>query len=696
MSFSEKNSGESYLKELARIIYDNSADIVLRLIAEQFPEGTVGHYLVTTNSVDSLTNLIFAPGAGRARALLLRSPPTGLNPDLVTLLTNNLLDIEPAIVPTPTDELSIEFAYGLRDIYLRLYREFNNQPYGPCSGLKIFYPSKNPNKRYIIASVANGTVIIDGDKFSKINGPISYKEAVKKEIVISFLPSTWNLWHEYAQVGDYIYHMQEAFVVSNGLQIIDITNICEPKIIRGKNINERDLGVFSGFLFQGAHFITSENDRPIVWVNGVTTFQAYLPENDILIRSTFMSEQVKDDSNNRLEPIPLVTEVKSVKQRKLPKNLKAHSKLAFIAEEENFDEQLRHEAVPLNPRIVLGLDVSDPANPVIIAKWRRAYAHDIQILKRSGKYYAFMVDVFNESIYIVNVTDPSEIDETGFYSMWTNPPLQILHLVNTTATAEKNPILGNANEDAQINFPHSIYFSPCGNFAYVFNENRDAPVYVLDISNFHRIRIINRFLLPRWGTTIHEAKLEFCPELELLRLWVSAYEAGVMVFDLYLNPSNLKLIGWNEASIRTSPDGDIPTLSGGFDRSGFWSFQPLAKKNLGAGSSIGSRFTCQVEREGRGVSEDSATVLLQLVDPYSCDLKHINFKVNRSPCLYPLKVPNPTIPYRCENIIVSEPSIKVSDNKWTKCLETDPMAFVSNGYLLDYNSRVIRDLIKDC
>lgn len=665
---STPTTDNKYLKEISRIIYPNSSDIVVPLF------NTVPILAGSPNFLDS-------PALFISILTLIYTPEQFQQNDEFTLMAG------PDVVPISKNDY-----YGVLNALYQLYTQHSDQPYGPTSGMTVFYDTCNHNKRYYIAGVVNGTVIIDADKLAKACGPMTYQKAVDECIVTAFVPSTWNVWHEYTQVGPYIYHIQESYMVSNGLQIIDLTDPHHPRVVKGNNITLGDPNPASRLHtlqryhdyypgnFAGAHFLVAENNRPYVWINGISSFDMF-DQTPLFVPQTLACEApdltpltaenicacgplsldpkncCRRDHENTVPCVvpfackPLNKPTNGVngvnythgkvgahgaKKKQAQKadrlaTIRATQKEVFSKKEVQaalrwdmgigkirpsqsllkklvkaqqapirvqHDEHTPQPVTPQSsrPRIVIGYEVLHPETPKPVSQWRRTYVHDVKVLKRYDQYFLIFSAVANESIYVINATDPCNIDPLKYFSSLCIPPVQ-----GPTAT-DPEPL---------INFPHSTDISACGNFIYLTGEAVFVPLYVIDSSDLSNMRIVYEFQLPRHGSIIHEGRREVCPHKKIDRIWYAAYDAGVFVVDIAKNPAMPQLLGWNEATVRTTPKGPVPVRCfNGF--CGFWSFIPAVKDGLAAGSSIGSQPTTSAQLQGEGLGDDAATVLLQL------------------------------------------------------------------------------------
>lgn len=584
----KKSCKEKYLKEVCRIVYEDSTDIVV----DAFNTPILSKYDVT-----SWFNLIFENDLGLA--------------DRITnIYTPQQFDRRNEFVVNGVIFTKAEYLDYVAVLY-KLWSKFNATPYGPCSGCDIFYSYKYPNNRFLISSTTNGTVIIDGNKLEQVKGQITYNEAVAQGVVIKFIPSTWNTWHEYIQVDNYIYHTQEDMAASNGLQIIDMNDPFNPFVIKGDNLtfvdnNHRWHDRYPGN-FQGAHFPQKENYRPFVWINGTTPLDAWKQEFKFLFPTNF-----------ECEPIP--------GQERTEQTANATKKSV------NFKHPLSaHDRDASHPygRIVFGYDVCQPTNPTIIANWHRVYAHDAKVLKKGCKYYLVMSAIFNESVYFIDITDPYNVNPIEKILFFCLPKLQ------------GAPNLTGAVDGFEC-IPHSVYFSECGKFMYLFNENFDLNLYVFDIQDIQSMRIIDEYRIPRFGSIMHEARREFIPSRGIDRLVVSAYDAGGLILDIKKNPAKPELLGWNQSAIQKFEGAIIqPNLL----EDGFWSLVAMGQDDYSFGAIIGG---------GNGGVPTPATVLLQLRG--------------------------------------SNPDCKKSKNVYSKCEMLEAIAlndvFGSNDVKLDYLSRV--------
>lgn len=672
----------SYLKELNRIIFPNSAGVFVPLLRQTVRQAFFNFSLIlfggdvelaegfTQENIDTIISYEDYPFSllGLVGVRLVRAATREL---AITLIAETFgLDPEGADVRAVIDALIT----AVTNFELSLFTQFTSQPFGPLSGSQVYFPLSDLSRRIYVQGVVNGTIIIDADRAAKIEGNLTYEQAVAKKIILAYIPSTWNVWHEYVQVGNYIYHIQEAFPVTTGLQIIDLSCPLNPVIVQGAQVSRQEKGIYSGFLFQGAHFLSAETQRPIVWFNGVTPINVNPAIVNQLPRN-FQCEFAREGANNTLEPLeetPNVPEVASLNritlhQHKRFVNLDViHNSLVAQIDNKGFSVQ-RHPGdskdasrqAPTDPRIVFGYDVSDPTDPALLATWYHAYVHDIQILKRGECYYAFMVAIFNEAIYVVDVTRPCNVNPLDYLAFFCFPPQQLIGWIDNSPDVSLTKTV-----------PHSVYFSDCGNLAYIFGENTNIPIYTLDISDLTRMRIVDRFLLPRIGSLLHEARLEHCPDLGIARLWVSAYETGAVVLDLEHDWSEPELLAWNEAIVKTTPKGPIPVLCLGQAACGFWAHVPIVKNGISLAGSIGSRFSDEQQARGVGLSEDSAIVTFQLVKDNVCTTKKGKCKCKGSQCEIKL-----------------EPAVYADNEDWIKCILHQPKAYVTNPTVLSYISR---------
>ena len=611
-----ENLKDTFIQEVSRIIYPSSSDIVTEVYPFDIPT--------------PLQNFTQFTG--------------GLDPQFRDALSMFFTHLWTPEEYATQDEFDY-FGYILTkadytaftNALLRLYNDFGDIPYGGLSGLGVFYNPKYPCNRFVAQGAVNGTVFIDTNELMKYKGPMTYAEAVQRRVVIAFIKSTWSIWHEYAQVGPYLYHIVEHYPVSTGVQIINIEDPYHPFVANGTTLTQGAIGEwanFSGGLVQGAHFISVENTRPYLYLAGATPFNASLrPLGSQLFGDTITCEPnpFTDSEDPHSHPptdevsmnqVNIMDEINEIQQLDFTSHVKLTLMLNKLREHSKRANLLAHPELPdphpelpshthesLTNRIGLIYNVSNPAIPRFVSSWNRTYAHDMQVVKRGDRYIMVAAAIFNESFYFVDVTYPETLQKNDQISHYCIPPLSGAHLA-------RGGVHGPAF--AFVNVPHSIYFDCTGRFMYSFNENTDLPMYVWDICDFLNVKIINQFYLPRYGTLMHEAKREVCHPLGIDRLTISAYEAGVLTVDIFDRPVHPSLLGWNIASTRTSPVGNIQlACEGGF--CGFWGHQPLNLDGYSVGGLRGGRFTTETERAGLGLSEDSATVLFQLLKTPECE-----------------------------------------------------------------------------
>ena len=564
-----RNKGK-YLKEVCRIVYDDSTQIV----TDAFNTCLLSKYEITT-----WFSLIFESDLGLIDRLTNMYTPTEFD-------ASATFDILGLIF---TKEEYLEYVAVLYN----LLRNYSTVPYGPCSGCDIYYSYKHPNTRFLIASVTNGTIIIDGNKLAKEKGQMSYNQAVSKGIIIKFIPSTWNTWHEYIQVGHYIYHIQEDRAVSNGMQIINMCDPYDPYVSKGNNLtfdnnNHRWHDRYTGN-FQGAHFLQKENYRPYVWINGATPLDAWKKEYAFMFPTNYECETIMTDDRS-------IAKTKAIKPKTITKDIttKATTTKNALNSRHPTTDKIRESSHPYG-RVVFGYDVCEPKTPKIIAIWHRVYAHDAKVLKRGCKYYLVMSAIFNESIYFIDITNPCHVD----------PLDKILYFCLPKLQGYPN-LIGNEGFEA---IPHSVYFSECGNFMYLFNENYDLNIYIFDISDICNARIIDEYRIPRFGSIIHEARREFIPSRGIDRLVIAAYDAGGIILDIHKNPAKPKLIGWNQSAIQ-KVNGAI--IQSNILEDGYWSLVAMGQDDYSFGGIMGGG------ANGVGGIPNSATVLLQLSNSDPC------------------------------------------------------------------------------
>jgi hypothetical protein len=499
-----------------------------------------------------------------------------------------------------------------------LWENYNDVPYGAFSGGYVFtHPISG--KKVGVAGAKNGTLFIDIDKMSQFSGSMTYEEAVLNGIVILFSPSTWNLWHEYSQVDNFVIHIQEELPVSNGIQVFDLSDPYNPIVLTGKNSDLFD-GSFIGQphrihdwntpgQIQGAHFLEVERNvgvnRDVMWLCGITNLgQGNTPTQpkNLIAR------------NNKPEPYDLsyppdcfdetVTSNIPVENVKPKSSAKSVENLNPLVSAKTGDAQ-RH----LYGKVVRAFDTSVLPDLSPITDWTRAYAHDAEPFTRDGRVYLAISAINSISVYIVDVTDLNNLDPVSFVNYISFP------------TMLQDLYKWIASDHGPTDQPHSVNMSRCGNFMYVFSEQVGAPLYTVDIHDFSQMRFVNKTYFPDYGTIMHEATRELVPEKGIDRLWVACYDKGVAVYDVS-DPNRLspKLLASNGAATRTSPPGDIDTNR---HLNGYWTFSVVGKNNLGAGTLMGDHWTRERELAAwdglepfipaeTKVNSDSAYVLFQL------------------------------------------------------------------------------------
>lgn len=455
-----------------------------------------------------------------------------------------------------------------------------------------------------VGSLINGVVIYNLDRMKEYPGTMTYQEAIERGIILKFVATPINGWHEIEHTGpsfgpDWIYVITENAAVSAGLMIIDATDLDDIKVTNldqsapngglvnvglpeyglhprylnvGKKVepyNPKCPKFEGGGLFVGAHFLRKENgyinvtNRNVIWFVGTLLFNDFLGSECIpprLAVNNFTNEPYLYGYPS--ECPPCCTSDNSIRSKTM-----VSSKAISLNERQQRllgPGALESDDAAVRNRVAFAADKTDPANPVPIegSLWSRAYLHDINFLTRGDKIYGFGCAIFNDTIYVIDITDLNNVGIFDYVSRYIHPRPYF------------NPFDTQPGFNG-VNLPHSITFDLSERFAYVFNENYGVPGLVLDVSDIRNIRLIRYLDIPgRPGVLLHEGSHERDVSKGIDRLYIAAYNDGVLVLDTFgKNAANPKIIAYNSASVTTGLDNAQWSNNSTF--SGFWGAHPV-------------------------------------------------------------------------------------------------------------------------
>jgi len=283
--------------------------------------------------------------------------------------------------------------------FLANLNSYSSVGYNDCWG----YTAPD-GREYALLGVANGTSIVDITDAPTLNE-------------IAFIPSNSSSWKDIKTYRNYAYAVNES---GGGLQIIDLSNL---------PISATLAGTYSGFTT--SHNIYIDTANAILYAEGasaqpVRAISLADPLNPVQL-STFGIEchdiyarnniaYVSEGSSGSIGVYDLTTPGTPALVKRFPIPNPGYVHNAWLSDDGNYlmtTEETTNKTIKM-------WDISDINNPVIVSNYLAGpgfLAHNTHIKGR----YAY-ISHYTDGLRIVDVSDPNNTFEEGYYDTWLGTP----------------------------------------------------------------------------------------------------------------------------------------------------------------------------------------------------------------------------------------------------------------------------------
>lgn len=604
-------SGEGVLDELARIVIEDPNDVILA-VSQQHGE----------NYPDFFSLALFG-GQDTAAAAL-------------ATFTDEQIDAPGGVVQFGTN-VTRNYIERHTELMLDLYVNHTNRPLGGLAATHVF---RNPEGVDIaVIGAGNGHIFIHVHNFlsfaaavDSANGDKRYlweEVAGNASIVLAFIPSTWNVWREYAYKLGYVYAVQETGLVSIGIEAISVLEAANIHAVSDKRLTSTRWGLHVYSLpIRGAQYITADplSGRNFIYVSGVTVHDINRT-NNLLVGPTDQhpvtftcpeeSGPLSISSNSNGDPRATIV----VPGGQAAPHLNARPLIAFQIFDEPVASTVTFAAnIPLTKPTLLG---PDPGPPITVQP-ARTLPNVVHAGHFTRTYIAGMTPVRH-------VLDSGVLDVlwvTGIY----NSVFYSINVTNVLLIGEVSSILQATclPDDGKSYRPRSIAVSSDRSVAYVTSEEIRHPIFFYNIEDLEPASgypLLRQFF-PNGGgaadrTIVHECRHQAAQPSVLEsgatvdRLWCSMYSEGSLLMEIdEVNSTAADAVPAARIDTTTRRQEDGTTIDGCSDNGEFcgtWGLFPVEGNDGLAVSSNMSPFGNATADETEVGVEEAAIVFLKAV-----------------------------------------------------------------------------------